>query len=385
MKGKSRPTKIEPKKVRFSENVNAYSCHEISMSNTFSEAGDNNSNRRPRHVDKASSSSDCSSISTSSVPAAQRDPLPETRDRVNQTYNKLKVKLKEVQMQLEQNPRAGRLKLTLFIIALYAKTIDLMKPFPKFLMKGSKPDITRCKLLMSNMPDLNLIQSYSRYEFYTNYLAIQFLYWLTVELTSPPMTQVTPESMLMVFQKINPITQILKPDIIMRVNLGNSRTMYNKKLVYIVANTNQIHRLLQYGPESLVEKPQGTICATNNALVNLKLIERPEQCQMECSDIDYITILIAEMTLDRTTEVFHGRLNVQDVNYLVSNPQLLALKYMLLYKLGTFDVYKKLMQHEKKRLGKEMMRVEENDLQKFLFMFTGFVLLTLALVAFMPS
>lgn len=387
MRRRSASTKMQRKTVRFCEDISSYSCNEMS---TVSEAEDkkrpNSIRPRPRCVEKKISSSSSSSISSvSSGPPVQRDPIPGTLDRVNQTYNKLKVKLKEVQVQLKQNPRAGRLKLTLFIIALYSKNMELMKPFPKFLMKGSKPDIVRSKVLMSNMPDLNLIQSYSRYEFYTNYLAIQFLHWLTVELLSLSLIQVTHESMLIVFQKINPITQILKPDIIMKVNTGTSRTMYSRKLVYVVANTNQIHRLLHYGPESLLEKSQGPIYATNNALVNLKMIERPEQTQMECSDIDYITILIAELTLDRSTEVFHGRLNAQDASYLVSNPKLLTIKHLLLYKLGTFDAYKKLVQHEKKKVGRDIQRVEEDDLQKFLFLFGVFVVITLILVTFMPS
>ncbi|KAL1464404.1 hypothetical protein WDU94_004054 [Cyamophila willieti] len=308
--------------------------------------------------------------------------LPVPTDRVNQTYTKLKGKLKEVQAQLRESPRAGRLQLTLFIIALYSKNVELMKPFPTFLMKGYKPDIARTKLLMSNMPDLNLILSYSRYEFYTNYLAIQFLHWLTVETVSPPIVQVTYESMFPVFHKINPITHIIKPDIVMKVNSPNTRSARTKRMVYVVVSTNQIHRLLHYGTESLLDKHQKTICATNNALVNFKTVEKPDQSQLECSDIDYITLLIAELALDRSTEVFHGRLNVQDVSYLVSNPKMLTVKYLLLYRLGTFDVYNKLVVQEKRKVAKEVDSVEEKDLLKFLSLFAVFVLITLVLATY---
>lgn len=380
---------MQVKKVRFRENTSDITTtleednDEVEEDNNKSRYINARANRRQQSK-KESSSGGCESISPE--PPQHREPLPFTLERVNQTYNKLKVKLKEVQEQLKQNPREGRLKLTLFIIALYSRSMELMKPFPKFLMKGSKPDIARTKVLMNNMPDLNLIQSYSRYEFYTNYLAIQFLHWLTVEMTSPALVQVSHEVVVQIFQKINPVTKIIKPDIIMKLNVGNSRTNYNKKkLVYIVADTNQIHRLIHYGPESLLDKHQGTVCATNNALANLTMIEQPEQTQVECSDIDYVTLLIAELKQDRSTEAFHGKLGVQDMTYLVSNPKLLKMKYLLLYKLGTYDAYKKLLQHERRRLVKEMRGLEEEDERLALWLYAGFVFISLLLVTLFPT
>ncbi|KAI5712970.1 hypothetical protein M8J76_004397 [Diaphorina citri] len=389
MKRKSTEKVKQIKKVRFCEDISmAYCCDDLSTVTQSDEDNNKSNDSNHRNINyrekqphaENNHKEEISSNTESLLSEPQHDGDPGPHDRLNQTYHKLKGQLKEVQMQLSENPRVGRLKLTLFIIALYSRNIELMKPFPKFLMKGYKPDIPRAKLLMSNMPNLNHILSYSRCEFYTNYLAIQFLHWLTVEMITPPMIQVTYDSMFPVFHKINPITHIIKPDIVMKLNTPNTRSAHTKKLVYIAVNTNHVHRLLHYGMESLLDKNQTTICATNNALVNFKIIEKPDQTQMECSDIDYITLIIAELALDRSTEIFHGRLNVHDKSYLVSNPRMLTLKYLLLYRVGTFDVYKKLVQYEKRKVGKEVQKVEEKDLQKFLCLFAIFVFTTLILI-----